>query len=183
MRTFRRGALVVAVFAAIGVTAALSARSHARKTGDWPQGLHAVTAADVVEPIRTRGAPVLVLVFAGWCEECRREIPALDRALASFAATDLRIVAVAVDEDADSYEPFATPHAALRPVRLLPREQDTLVAALQARGASYHRSIPYAAVFDRSGALVRDHWNEQQRVAEITHELSSLTSNTAAPRL
>jgi len=179
MRAVPLGLEILTVLSVIGAGVLFVARSPSRKTREWPQEMHVVTPAGVVDRIRTGDGPVLVVIFAGWCDECRREIPALDRALAAFVDTDLQVVAVAVDEDADSYTPFATPHVALRPMRLAPGEQDGLVRALWSLGASYHRSIPYVALFDRHGALVRDRWPEAHRVDQIRLTLSSLSTNAA----
>jgi thiol-disulfide isomerase/thioredoxin len=126
---------------------------------------------------------VLVVLFAAWCRECRREIPSLDRIVAAYADTDLRVFALALDEDAAGYRPLAVPRLALSPMRLEPFDQDALVAAIGALGGHYHRSIPYVAVLDRSGALVRDRWTEGRRLEDVSQTLSSLyPTHVALPR-
>jgi thiol-disulfide isomerase/thioredoxin len=175
-----RGIRVAAVLSIVALAAAFSVRARTRKTDAWPQGLQVTTAASVVDQIRASDAPVLVVIFAGWCDECRREIPALDRALAAFAAGPPRVVAVTVDEEPDGYQPLAAPRVSFRPARLTFGEQDLLVEAVRSLGGTYHRSIPYVALFDHRGATVRDHWTPGRRVEEITKALSELNTTAGA---
>ena len=46
-----------------------------------------------------RGHPILVNIWATWCEPCRVEMPALERLTKKLAGTDFRVVAVSVDKD------------------------------------------------------------------------------------
>lgn len=46
-----------------------------------------------------RGAPVLLNVWATWCEPCRHELPILDALRARHAPKGLRVVAASVDRD------------------------------------------------------------------------------------
>jgi thiol-disulfide isomerase/thioredoxin len=46
-----------------------------------------------------RGAPVLINVWATWCEPCRQELPALDALRARFAPRGLRVIAASVDRE------------------------------------------------------------------------------------
>lgn len=51
-----------------------------------------------------RGQPVLLNVWATWCEPCRHELPELDALRARFGDAGLRVVAVSVDGDAGAAE-------------------------------------------------------------------------------
>jgi peroxiredoxin len=59
-----------------------------------------VPASDgkVVSLSELRGSVVLVHFWATWCPPCVEEMPALDKLYRAFAGTDLKILAVSVDE-------------------------------------------------------------------------------------
>src|SRR5437879_1091719 len=46
-----------------------------------------------------RGKVVLLNIWATWCQPCRIEMPALERLQRKLAGTDLRVVAVSIDQD------------------------------------------------------------------------------------
>ena len=162
-----RALRAAAVLSMIFIAGGLWARTSSRRSDAWPQGMHVTTAAALRDAMRGANAPVLVVLFAGWCSDCRREIPSLDRIVAAYADTDLRVLAVTLDEDPDGYGPLADPALALSPMRLDPSDQDALVTVLAGLGGHYHRSIPYVALIDHPGAQLRDRWTEGRRLEDV----------------
>lgn len=58
-----------------------------------------VTAAELVELLRSNDGPVLVNVWATWCIPCREEFPALLRLRERYAGAGLDVVLVSADFD------------------------------------------------------------------------------------
>jgi len=64
-----------------------------------------------------RGSVVLVHFWATWCPPCVEEMPALDKLYRAFAGTDLKILAVSVDEGGtQSVVPFMQKNNLIVPV-------------------------------------------------------------------
>jgi hypothetical protein len=179
MRRARAGTIVSILFGACLLAAS---DADCKRKGEWPQEMRVVTSSAFGDLIRaSAGHPALVVLFAGWCGECRVEIPALDRALVRFVGTDLNILALELDEDPPPFAPPSGGYAVLQPMRLEPDDREGLVATMDALGTHYHRSIPYVALFHRSGALVRDRWTEGRRVEDISQTLSSMFFRSGQP--
>ncbi len=49
-----------------------------------------------------RGRPVVLNIWATWCVPCRKEMPALDRLQATFAGSDLLVLALSIDRQGPS---------------------------------------------------------------------------------
>lgn len=76
-----------------------AARTGPPAVGDPAPAYTALTpAGDSVSLGTLRGAPVLLNVWATWCQPCRAEIPALDTIQRRHAARGLRVVGVSIDE-------------------------------------------------------------------------------------
>ena len=65
-----------------------------------------------------KGKTVLLDFWTTWCPPCRQDAPALDRLYAKYAAKDLLIVGISVDEDRATVEQFLSKHPHTFPVAL-----------------------------------------------------------------
>lgn len=97
-----------------------------------------------------RGQVVLVNFWASWCEPCREEIPLLNQLQQRYAAQGLQVVGVAVDDEA-AVAQFQTEQPLNYPVLLAPEAGFALMDELGDQAGV----LPYSALFDRSGRLVR----------------------------
>lgn len=147
-----------------------------RKHGDWPQDVRVRSATGATDLVRAaKGSPVLLVLFAGWCDDCRREMPEVARTVRLHRGSELQTVAVTLDEDPAAYRRIAADaDLGVDPVRLEPLDDDELVAAVRSLGGHYHHSIPYVAVFDASGTLVRDRWAEGRRAEDISQTVANV---------
>ena len=86
----------------IGVSAvACSANREFRplRIGDAaPAYAAATTRGDTITLRALEGQPVLLNVWATWCDPCRAEMPGVQRLYAAFADSGLRVIGVSVDE-------------------------------------------------------------------------------------
>ena len=136
----------------------LAACKHPAKTKEWPAGMTAEPAEQVVARVRAPGAVTLFVVYASWCTSCRKELPMIGELSAAYAKKGMRVVAISTDEDPQDFAEMLADHPMPFPlVRVSP--QGSLPAAVKSYGGTYHGVIPYTALFDRSGALVKE-WPE-----------------------
>jgi thiol-disulfide isomerase/thioredoxin len=107
----------------------------------------ATPAGDTVALGSLRGAPVLLNVWATWCQPCRAEIPALDTLQRRHAAAGLRVVGVSIDEGRApaEVEAYARRLGASYAVWLDP--DDRISRLLGAYG------VPASVLVDRAGVV------------------------------
>jgi thiol-disulfide isomerase/thioredoxin len=109
-----------------------------------------------------RGAPVLLNVWATWCEPCRHELPALNALRDRFASRGLRVIAASVDRER-SREQIAG--LARRLGRDLEVWHDPDDRASVAFGVT---TLPTTLLFDADGVLA---WRRDGAVAAGDHAL------------
>jgi thiol-disulfide isomerase/thioredoxin len=149
-----------AVVAALALTLAvltLAGTTHA----DWPAKVPVVTPDDTVAAVRAQakaGKVALLVYWAAWCGDCRKELPDLDAVAAELGGKGLRVLAYTIDEDPEPLVRLlaARPLRALEVVRVSPMDKPALQAATRALGGEYTGGIPYLALFDRRGKLIRE---------------------------
>jgi thiol-disulfide isomerase/thioredoxin len=94
---------------------------------------------------------ILVLNFwATWCPPCREEIPSFMRIARAFAAKGVQFVGIAIDERERVVE-FVRATRLDYPILLA--ESDGM--ALAARAGNVRQALPYTALVDRAGQIVR----------------------------
>ena len=93
---------------------------------------------------RLRGHPVLVNLWASWCQPCVKELPSLDRLQQAMASEGLSIVAINMDQNKDDALYFL----AKNHVTHLPLYFD---ANLLMSIALREESIPVSVLYDASG--------------------------------
>jgi thiol-disulfide isomerase/thioredoxin len=97
-----------------------------------------------------RGFPVLVDVWATWCEPCRVALPALDRLAREYAASGLRVYALSVDADPSEVPPFVVSLGIKVPV-LLDSSGNVADQVLRVQ------NLPSSFLFDPQGRLAYAH--------------------------
>ena len=146
-----------------------------RRVTDWPASMHTTTAASASTLVQQgSGEVVLLVLYASWCTGCRAELPDVDRVGLKYEGKGLRVVALSLDEDPQDYgELVSEQNLHFDLVRVAPLDNKELVRSIAALGGSYGESIPYAALFDRSGKLVRE-WKDGNAGKQLDAAVTSL---------
>jgi thiol-disulfide isomerase/thioredoxin len=124
----------------------------------WPPGLVAVTAAQSAARVRAeKGHPVVLVYWAAWCKDCRVELPALEALTRELGPRGVRLVSVTIDETPAALERLLAERPIPYPyLRLAPIVKADAISAIGSLGGHFTGSIPYLAVFDKQGRLVRE---------------------------
>ena len=102
-----------------------------------------------------RGKIVVLNFWATWCPPCVDEMPSLEQLQKKLQGTDITILAVSVDDDADDYHKFLKQHAIdLLTVRESGQKTDTgVIAPVSSRYGTY--KVPETYIIDRKGVIRR----------------------------
>jgi cytochrome c biogenesis protein CcmG, thiol:disulfide interchange protein DsbE len=102
-----------------------------------------------------RGKIVVLNFWATWCPPCVDEMPSLEQLQKKFQGTDITILAVSVDDDADDYHKFLRQHAIdLLTVRESGQKTDTgVIAPVSSRYGTF--KVPETYIIDRNGVIRR----------------------------
>jgi thiol-disulfide isomerase/thioredoxin len=144
---------------------------------DWPPKLRTVEPEAAAAEIKATPGPRLVVLWAAWCGDCRREMPDLDALAPIWAPRGLRILAYDIDE---TPEPLSR-YLAARPLslpfaRLTTSDKSALQKMTAQLGGNYTGGIPYLALLDKSGKLVAE-WTRGKPVdrAELEAAFAKVT--------
>ncbi len=116
-----------------------------------------------------RGQPVLINFWASWCGPCRREVPALIRALEEHGSTGFTVVGVNIEESTSVAQNFVSEFGIEYAV---PMDFDG--AVFRAYGGGGPSGPPRSFFIDPNGVIVRI-WTGQapdEIVAEHTREFA-----------
>ena len=146
------GVMLVTGVAAYGLFryAAASAPARVQAGAAAPQFI-AVTLDATPRP-RTladyRGSPVLLNVWATWCDPCREEMPSMQRLYDAYGARGLRVVAVSVDDRGNEglIRDFVAEHHLT--FDILHQGASNMMSLYQVRG------VPQTFLISRTGELV-----------------------------
>jgi cytochrome c biogenesis protein CcmG, thiol:disulfide interchange protein DsbE len=102
-----------------------------------------------------RGKIVVLNFWATWCPPCVDEMPSLEQLQKKLQGTDITILAVSVDDDADDYHRFLKQHAIdLLTVRESGRKTDTgVIAPVSSSYGTF--KVPETYIIDRNGVIRR----------------------------
>ncbi|SFK66357.1 TlpA disulfide reductase family protein [Lysobacter sp. cf310] len=120
-----------------------------------------------------RGKVVLVVFWAGWCEQCRRELPQLSALQTGFGRERLQIVAINYAEPQRDYEAFLRLNPGLDLLTL--RDPGTV--------ARYYRvrAVPNAFLIDTRGRIAHvQRGYTPEKVERLVRELHALLPPAAA---
>ncbi len=161
---------VAAIAAALGVAAAqvwwrtpATAPSVPAAGSAAPAGVAAARPGDPAPALRLptlddgsltlaqfRGRPLLVNVWASWCEPCVREMPELDRLARAQPADGLQVLGIALDRPED-VRAFLQRVPIGYPIALeTPGPADASVRLGDTQGL-----LPYSVLIDANGRIVR----------------------------
>lgn len=102
-----------------------------------------------------RGKIVVLNFWATWCPPCVDEMPSLEQLQKKFQGTDVTILAVSVDDDADDYHKFLKDHNIdLLTVRESGQKTNTgVIAPVSSRYGTF--KVPETYIIDRHGVIRR----------------------------
>lgn len=132
----------------------------ARQPRDGAAGAPRFVARTLTDPAVTRslddylGSPLLLNVWATWCDPCREEMPSLERLYREYRGRGLRIVAISID-DASQVElirEFVDEHALTFDV--LHDPGSAVMRQYPVRG------VPQTFLITRDGAIVATRYAE-----------------------
>jgi cytochrome c biogenesis protein CcmG, thiol:disulfide interchange protein DsbE len=120
-----------------------------------------------------RGKIVVLNFWATWCPPCVEEMPSLVALQKKFQGTDVTVLAVSVDDDADDYHKFLKDHSIdLLTVREAGQKTNTgVVAPVSSRYGTF--KVPETYIIDRNGIIRRKFigaidWNQQEIVEYLS---------------
>jgi thiol-disulfide isomerase/thioredoxin len=159
----------------VGLVATLPSGCRRATQKDWPPAMTTATPEQAAARVRAaKGEVVVFVLYASWCSGCRAEIPGVDSVSSKLSGRGMEVMAYALDEDPVDYDEMLADHTPSFPlVRVAPMTNADLVAAVRGLGGSYGESIPYTAVFDRQGTLVRE-WKDGVGARELEQTVSPL---------
>jgi thiol-disulfide isomerase/thioredoxin len=159
----------------LGVSAGGLGGCKKRRVNEWPSSMHTTTAESASALVqRGKGDVVLLVLYASWCSGCRAELPDVDRVGLKYEGKGLRVVALSLDEDPQDFgELVADQKLHFDLVRVAPMDNKALVRSIGVLGGSYGESIPYAALFDRTGKLTRE-WKDGSAGTQLETAVTSL---------
>ena len=142
-------ALVAGVYALFRVAAA---NQPARVASGAPAPAFVAVTVDAARQPRTladyRGSPVLLNVWATWCDPCREEMPSMQRLYEAYKDRGLRVVAISVDDRGNErlIREFAAEHHLT--FDILHQGASDIMTIFQVRG------VPQTFLVSREGNVV-----------------------------
>ncbi|KRD79482.1 TlpA disulfide reductase family protein [Lysobacter sp. Root983] len=168
------GAALLPAQAATGDATPASATAQGPQVGDLPPDwLGLDRDGKSIQVSHYRGKVVLVVFWAGWCEQCRRELPQLSALQTGFGRERLQIVAINYAEPQRDYEAFLRQNPGLDLLTL--RDPGTV--------ARYYRvrAVPNAFLIDTRGRIAHvQRGYTPQKVERLVRELHALLPPPAA---
>jgi thiol-disulfide isomerase/thioredoxin len=151
--------------AALAAAAGLAIRLVREPESDPPAGLwdrsFPVPGGGTLEMASLRGRPLLLNFWGTWCPPCVREMPELDRFAQQFKPDGWQVLGLAVDNES-AVKDFLLRQPVSYPIALAGFGG----IELSRRLGNSQGSLPFTALFDRSGSLRRIHLGET-RLADL----------------
>lgn len=133
---------------------------------------HATSATGTRIDLRSlRGAPVLLNVWATWCEPCRHELPILDALRTRHRSRGLRVIAASVDRDESAEQVVAFMQRRKLGVELWLDRED------RASTVFGIATLPATLLFDAKGTLV---WRRDGVITDGDPELAAAIERVLA---
>ena len=141
-------------------------------------GLTPVTAADILESVRSSGASaVLVNLWATWCDPCREEFPDLVRLARKYRSQGLRVLFVSADDrdNTAAVEKFLSDQGVDFPTYLKAEKDQPFIDQLEERWTG---ALPATLLFDGKGRQ-RGFWEGPVAVRELEEEIVKVLGDSA----
>lgn len=121
-----------------------------------PTNVRDIPANDAARMVsQYRGSVVLFHIYASWSDLSKRELSDINRLGSTYGTRGLVLLAFSADQDPDLLAKFLGNNPlSFTPMRLTSTTGQELAAAIGTFGGSFQGSIPYTALFDRSGGLM-----------------------------
>ena len=119
-----------------------------------------------------RGSPVLLNIWATWCEPCRHELPILDDVRARYEQRGLRVVAINVDREQprDEIGAFIARRKLAFDIWVDPDDAASRVFSVA--------TLPVTLLFDANGVLV---WRRDGAIRDDDRELEDALARVLPP--
>jgi thiol-disulfide isomerase/thioredoxin len=133
-----------------------------------------LTFASSVVPNEPAAKLTLITTMATWCEACKAELPQIKRLRREFAAEELEILGVPIDENDDARKLANYVKAHAPAYRMLDHLTDEKIAEVQQTVLDELRidALPAAIITDSTGRVLRTMW-EIPSVSDIREALAA----------
>jgi peroxiredoxin len=174
------GVAFVTVVVAYGLFRYATANAPARVQPGGPAPQFSAVTLDSIPRARTladfRGSPILLNVWATWCDPCREEMPSMQRLFDAYKDRGLRIVAVSVDDRGNEglIREFVAEHHLT--FDILQQGASDMMTTYQVRG------VPQTFLISRTGELVATRFVADWSSAESRQIIDRLLAGSDAAR-
>ena len=123
-----------------------------------------------------RGTPVLLNVWATWCDPCREEMPSMQLLYDSYKGRGLKIVAVSIDDAGNEslIREFAAEHHLT--FDILHNANADIMAQYQVVG------VPQSFLISRTGEIVGTRYSADWSTSESREMIERLLLTASAPK-
>jgi thiol-disulfide isomerase/thioredoxin len=157
-----------------------AANAPARVSAGAPVPAFVAVTVDSAPQHRTiadfRGSPVLLNVWATWCDPCREEMPSMQRLYEAYRDRGLRVVAISIDDRGS--EPLIREFVAEHQLTfdILHQGASDIMTILQVRG------VPQTFLVSREGNVVATRFVADWSSPESRQLIDSVFFSAAADR-
>lgn len=173
-------AIVATAAVAYGLFRIGAATAPARVAQGAPAPDFTATALDDTSQVRTladyRGSPVLLNIWATWCDPCREEMPSIQRLYDAYKNKGLRVVAISVDDRGTEslLRDFVTEHHLT--FDIVHDQNSAVMTTYQVRG------VPETFLISRTGNIVATRFVADWSSPESRHLIDSIFFGPDASR-
>jgi thiol-disulfide isomerase/thioredoxin len=123
-----------------------------------PQGIVPTTYEEFDRLIyRAKGSSVVVCIYASTCPASRNQIPILNQIGKDYGKNGLKLIVLSTDDSVDQLAGFLSGGTLyFEPLWLSIKRTGGLAALMKEYGGNYQNLIPYSALINRQGTVIKD---------------------------